>query len=156
MILEARSPSCWSNHYVLKMNGRPLGEFRGRWFSEAIDVRLMERRTLHLEKSSWLGSHFTLTDAQTGQMLGQADRAGLFTAAWNLQLLSGPARLASPQWFTREYTVTRERSAVATVRPIGFCEGGWLVEDSGELAASDLILIGLIYHTILERAKRSD
>ena len=62
MILEARSPNCFSRVYVLKMQGRPIGEFEGRWFSEGMDIRLIKRRRLHLEKTSMFGSQFTLTD----------------------------------------------------------------------------------------------
>jgi hypothetical protein len=36
------------------------------------------------------------------------------------------------------------------------CEGGWFVEDQGAFTDTDLLLIGLIYHTILERRRSSD
>ena len=43
---------------------------------------------------------------------------------------------------------------IAEVDRIGFCEGGWCVQDNGGLAATDQLLIGLIYHTILRRRRR--
>ena len=38
MILEARSPSCFSDHYVLKFDGQAHGDYRGRWFSEGVNI----------------------------------------------------------------------------------------------------------------------
>ena len=51
MMLEAISPTCWSDLYVLKLDGRPWGEYRGRWFSECVDIHLTERHELGLEKA---------------------------------------------------------------------------------------------------------
>ena len=63
MRLVARSPSCFSNQYVLKLDSRPVGHFQSKWLSEGIDIRLTERLQLHFEKTSWLGSNFQLIDA---------------------------------------------------------------------------------------------
>src|SRR4030095_6699181 len=107
MTLEALSPSCWSDHYVLKLDGRPWGEYRGRWFSEHIDIHLIGRRQLRLEKTGWMGSRFPHIDAVDQEIRAEADRSGLFTSAWNLQLHDGPAALVSAGWFNTGYQVVQ-------------------------------------------------
>ena len=150
MILEARSPNCFSNHYVLKLNGRTHGEFRGRWFSEGVDIRLTSRRRLHLDKMSWAGSHFKLTDASEGRILAEAFRSGLFTSAWNLRLSNGPAQLLSAGFFNTGFIVLQGGQTKAETNRSGMCEGGWDVKDNGSLDEANLLFIGLIYHTILK------
>jgi hypothetical protein len=151
MTLEALSPSCWSDHYVLKLDGRPWGEYRGRWFSEHIDIHLIGRRQLRLEKTGWMGSRFTLIDAVDQEILAEADRSGLFTSAWNLQLHDGPAALVSAGWFNTGYQVVQAGFVVADVNRVGPCNGGWAVAESRALHETDLLFVGLIYHTILRR-----
>jgi len=56
MFLEARAADCFSSKFVLKVNGRSLGMFQGRWFSESLDIELTERRHLQFRKVGWLGS----------------------------------------------------------------------------------------------------
>jgi len=150
MILKARSPSCFSNRYVLKVDGRPLGEFRGRWMSERVEVHLRGQRRLCLEKQSWLGSRFTLTDA-AGNVLAEANRSGVFTRAWDLSLSSGPARLVSAGMFNTGFLVEQDNLTLAEVNRIGLCEGGWFVKGDETYNEADLLFIGLIYHTILRR-----
>ncbi|MBT7817532.1 MAG: hypothetical protein HN566_12425 [Polaribacter sp.] len=155
MILEARSPSCFSDHYVLKLDGQARGEYRGRWFSEGVDIRLSGRRRLHLHKESWLGSHFNLADAN-GNVLAEANRSGFLTSAWDLALSTGSARLVSAGFFNTGFNVVQSRQTTGTVNRVGMCEGGWCVEVQGAFTETDLLLIGLIYHTILERRRSSD
>jgi hypothetical protein len=151
MMLEALSPSCWSDLYVLKLDGRPWGEYRGRWFSESVDIRLTGRRQLRLKKAGWLGSRFGLTDSADGSVLAEAERSGLFTSAWDLRLSNGPARLVSAGWFNTGYRVVQGGRILAEVNRVGFCNGGWAIEDGKSLSETDLLFIGLIYHTILRR-----
>ena len=151
MILEARSPNCFTDHYVLKLNGRPHGEFRGRWFSEGVDISLTSRRRLHLDKSSWAGSQFKLTDASDGCILAEASRSGLFTSAWDLRLSNGPAQFVSAGFFNNGFMVVQGRETVAETNRVGTCEGGWYVQENGSLNEADLVFVGLIYHTILKR-----
>ena len=151
MVLEARSPNCFSSHYVLKRNDRTHGEYRARWFSEGVDIRLTSRRRLHLDKTSWGGSHFKLTDASDGRILAEAFRTGLFTTAWNLRLSSGPAQLVSAGFFNTGFIVQQGGQTIAETNRTGVCEGGWYVRDHGSLDEADLLFIGLIYHTILQR-----
>jgi hypothetical protein len=151
MILEALSPSCWSDHYVLKLDGRPWGEYRGRWFSECIDVHMTGRRQFRLDKAGWLGSRFILTDTGNEQILAEADRSGIFTSAWDLRLGSGPAQLVSAGWFNTGYRVIRGGLALAEVNRVGLCNDGWVVGNGASLHETDLLFIGLIYHTILRR-----
>ncbi len=156
MRLECRSPSCFSSRYVLKLDGRPHGQFSGRWFSERIDIRMTDRRNLHLKKAGWLGSHFQLWGASDPQILGEADREGFLSSAWGLKLTVGPARLVSAGFFNSAYLLEQQGRRTARVDRIGFCEGGWYVEGDRDLALTDLLLVGLIYHTILERRRNSD
>jgi hypothetical protein len=151
MMLKAISPTCWSDLYVLKLDGRPWGEYRGRWFSECVDIHLAGRRQLRLEKAGWLGSQFTLTDTADRRSLAKADRSGVFTSAWDLRLSTGPARLVSAGWFNTGYRVLQGGRAVAEINRVGLCNGGWAVGDVGALQETDLLFIGLIYHTILRR-----
>lgn len=151
MRLEAISPSCLSDHYVLKLDGRPWGEYRGRWFSESVDIHLTERRQLGLEKAGWLGNRFTLTDSNDGQILAEAGRSGVFTSAWDMRLSTGPARLVSAGWFNTGFQVVQGGRVSAEVNRVGLCNGGWAVVDEGSLQETDLLCIGLIYHTILRR-----
>ena len=151
MILEALSPSCFSNVYVLKLDGRPWGEYRGRWFTENVDTRLSGRRNLVLEKTGWMGNEFKLTDTADKRVLATARRAGYFTSAWDLSLASGPARLTSAGWFNTAFLVTVGGKTVADVNRVGACNGGWAVRHEGGLEPTDLLLVGMIYHTILRR-----
>jgi hypothetical protein len=151
MMLEALSPSCWSDLYVLKLDGRPWGEYRGRWFSECVDIQLTGRHQLRLEKAGWMGSRFKLTNSADGRSLAEADRRGLFTSAWDLRLSNGPAQLVSAGWFNTGYRVVQGGRAVAEINRVGLCSRGWAVGDGEALRETDLLFIGLIYHTILRR-----
>ncbi len=155
MYLEARSPSCFSDHYVLNLDGRPHGEFCGRWFSEGVDIRLTNRRHIHLEKLSWAGSNFKFTDASDDTILAEASRVGVFTSAWNLTLSIGATQLVSAGLFNTGFNVLQGGRQVAQTDRIGMCEGGWFVKDDGSLQETDLLFIGLIYHTILKRRSSS-
>lgn len=133
------------------MDGRTWGEYRGRWFSESIDIHVTGRRQLVLEKDGWLGSRFTLTDANDGQLLNEADRAGVFTSAWDVMLSNGPGRLVSAGWFNTGYRVVQRGRTSAEVDRLGLCGQGWAVEGDGSHRNIDLLFIGLIYHAILRR-----
>jgi len=151
MMIEAISPSCWSDLYVLKLDRRPWGEYRGRWFSECVDIHLTGRQQLGLEKAGWLGSRFTLTDTADGRILAEADRSGPFTSAWDVRLSNGPARLVSAGWFNTGYQVVQAGRVLAEINKVGFCGNDWAVGDDGSLQKTDLLFVGLIYHTILRR-----
>jgi len=153
MLLQARSPSCFSSEYLLKLDGRPVGRFRGRWFSEGIDVRLTERLKLHFEKTAWLGSKFQLLDANSGDVLADGRRSGFFTSKWDLNLSSGPAELRRTSLFSSALDVRQGGRNVAHAARIGWCEGGWQVTNEGTLDATDIVFVGLLYHTILKRQR---
>src|SRR5262245_55767198 len=123
MMLEALSPSCWSDRYVLKLDGRVWGEYRGRWFSESVDIHLTGRRQLSLEKRGWLGSRFSLTDSSDESVLAEADRTGLFTTAWDLRLSIGPARLVSAGWFNTGFQAVHDSRNLADIYRVGLCTG---------------------------------
>jgi hypothetical protein len=151
--LEARAPSCFSSTYVLKADGRPIGKFEGRWFSESLDIHLTGRRKLAFEKLGWLGSEFVLKNEEQEAYVGHADRAGFFTSSWNLDLSIGPAELAKAGWFDTGYEVRQRDKVVGRVDRIGWCERGWIVEGRG-LQVEDLLLVGLVYQTVLARQQR--
>jgi hypothetical protein len=156
MILQAISPSCWSNTYVLKLDGHPWGEYRGRWFSECVDIRLIGHQELAMEKEGWLGNRFRLTNTADGCILAEADRTAVFTSAWELRLSNGPARLVSAGWFNTGYQVRRADSILAEVNKVGLLGNDWTVGSNGSLEKADLLFVGLIYCTILRRIARSD
>jgi hypothetical protein len=114
MLLEALSSNCWSDLYILKLDDRPWGEYRGRWSTENVDIHLTGRRHLRLEKAGWLGSRFALTDLD-GRILAEADRVGVFASAWDLRLSSGPARLLSAGWFNTAYKVVQDGRVLAEI-----------------------------------------
>ncbi|HEV3256381.1 MAG TPA: hypothetical protein VG013_05820 [Gemmataceae bacterium] len=151
MILEARPANCCSSTFVLKVDDRAVGKFDGRWFSENLDVSLTGRRRLQFQKASWLGSQFVLQDADGEEPLGRAGRAGMFTNTWDLELSTGPAQLVKAGWLATGYEVQQGKQALARVDRLGWCTRGWYVEKNGPLKAEDLILVGLVYHVILQR-----
>jgi hypothetical protein len=154
MILEARAASCFSSTFVLKIDGRAIGKFEGRWFSESLDIFLTGRRQLQFEKQSWLSSQFVLKDAGADDVLGQAGRSGVFTSAWDLLLSNGSAKMARAGWFASAYQVQQGDEILAQVDRAGICERGWQVESDDSLPEEDLILIGLVYQIIRQRESR--
>ncbi len=154
MYLEARSPSCFSPTYVLKLDGKPKAYFHGRWFSEGMNIKGNQRNHFRFEKESVLGSHFTLRDHKQNTILAQADRAGWLTSAWDLHLSIGSCQLVSQGVFNSGFYITRQGRKVGTVEIIGMCEGGWIVRADDELIYEDLLFVGLIFHTILNRRRR--
>jgi hypothetical protein len=151
MLLEARAANCFSTSFVLKLEGRPVGKFEGRWFSEGLDVSLLERHQLQFQKVSWLGSQFVLKEMPDQLEVGRANRGGIFTSSWDLEVSTGPGRLEKEGWFGTAY-VFRQEGAQARVDRLGMCERGWAVEGGGELKPADLLLLGLVFHVIQQRA----
>jgi len=151
MILEAEAADCCSTTFVLKVDGRPIGKYEGRWFSESLDIDMMGRRHLSLEKIGWLSSEFHLKD-QDGEVLARADRAGIFTSAWDLTLSVGVCQLIRDGWFTSAFVVQQGDTVLARVDRRGICDRGWTI--SGNLNEVDLMLAGLIYHVIIQREAR--
>jgi hypothetical protein len=154
MILEARAASCFSSEYVLKINDRPIGKCSGRWFSENVEAQLIERRRLEFRKVGWFGSQFELVDFSDGEVVAGADLAGLFTSAWNVRLSIGPGSLQSAGWFDTAYELVQGSERVARVDRVGACERGWIVDGGDILTDEDLLMLGLIYQTVLQRRRR--
>jgi hypothetical protein len=147
--LEARSPNCFSRFYVLKLQGRAIGEFEWRRFNAGIDIRLTKRRRLHLQKSSVYGSDFKLTDSTNGEILASAQRSGYYSSVFDLQLSACNAQLVPAGFGKSGYNVIRDGTVIANTNFIGFCEGSWFVDSLHSLIDTDVILVGLIFHTIL-------
>jgi hypothetical protein len=152
MLLEARAASCFSTTFLLKLEGRSVGTFEGRWFSEALDVSLLERHRLQFQKIGWMGSQFVLEEMPEKQALGRANRSGLFTSSWDLEVSSGPGRLDKEGWFGTAYVFRQGSSDQARVDRLGLCDRGWFVAGDDTLRPEDLLLIGLVFHVIQLRA----
>jgi hypothetical protein len=151
MILEARAEGCFSSRFVLKVNRRATGKFEGRWFSESQDVYLTERRRLEFRKVGWLGSQFELVDPGHDELLGTCQRSGFFTSSWDLEVSIGPGVLERAGWFDSAYEFQQDSEVLARVDRLGWCERGWVVESYDALVVEDLLLIGMVYHTIQQR-----
>jgi hypothetical protein len=93
MMLEGLAPSCWSDPFVLKLDGRPWGEFRPRGFARAVEIHC---RRLRFEMVGWLENRLVLTDTADGRILAEAERRDLLPRAWKLRLSNGSAG-----WFRR-------------------------------------------------------
>jgi hypothetical protein len=153
MNLEARSANCFATEFVLKLNGQAVGKFETRWFGEGLDIAMTGRRQLRFEKIGWMGSQFALKREGDERPVAWADRAGFLTSAWDLELSSGAAQLVTMGWFQTGYRVEQERTVLGQVDRLGWCERGWIV--NGEtLTQEDMILVGMIYHAILQRQTR--
>ena len=150
MHLCTEAANCFSSTFVLKLDGRPAGKFEGRWMSEGIDLSLFERRRLRFEKVGWLGSQFRLLADDAEHPLGEACRQGILSSGWDLQLTSGPAQMTREGWLSTGYVIQRGVTDLARVDRNGLCTRGWTVEGDG-LKEEDLVLIGLVYHTIKRR-----
>ena len=83
--------------------------------------------------------------------MAKADRSGLFTSAWDLRLSTGQAQLVSAGWFNMGYQVVRGGHVLADINRVGLCNGGWAVGNGNSLKDTDMLFVGLIYHTILRR-----
>jgi hypothetical protein len=156
MYLEARAESCFSSTFVLKRDSRAIGKFVGRWFSEALDIQMIGRRSLQFANTAWLGSSFRLSDLPGETVFGCAERSGIFTRSWDLQISTGPAQLVSAGFFSRGYVVQQAGHDLAQVDYHGACERGWWVDADDSLAETDLLLVGLVYHVIQQRRNRQD
>src|SRR5262249_9227034 len=103
---------------------------------------------------SWLGSEFVLKDAGTDDMVGRADRAGVFTSKWKLELSIGEAELVHAGWFQTAYQVEQNGNVHARVDRLGVCQRGWSADNLGSLNETDLLVAGLVYHVIRLRQER--
>jgi hypothetical protein len=149
MQLEGRGEDCCSSTFVLRVNGRPCGKYEGRWFSEGLDIYRMGRPCLQFQKMDWLGSDFRLEVSESGQFVGKASPAGMFTASWTMVFPEATGTLEKESFFGNSYIFNHGRSW-ARVEPLGCCERGWRVEGEG-LAEEEMLLIGLVFHIVIHR-----
>ncbi|MEM7626903.1 MAG: hypothetical protein AAF333_15015 [Planctomycetota bacterium] len=155
MELTARSPSCFSSNYVLQLNGRALGEFKGRWFSESLDIRLTDQRRWTLHREGWVSGRFSLLN-ETDEVFGTGRHKSWLSSRWLLELSVGECQMVSAGLFNTGYVLEQHGRQLATVRSVNWCEGGWAVQaDDPGLDAADLVLVGLIYHVIVQRRRSS-
>jgi hypothetical protein len=156
MNLEARAESCFSSTFVLKRDGRAIGKFVGRWFSETLDIQMIGRRSLQFVNTAWFGSAFQLADDSGETLFGTAERSGVFTRSWDLQISTGPAKLVSAGLFSCGYLLQQDGRDLAQVDYHGACERGWSVDGDDSVAELDLLLVGLVYQVIQQRRNRNN
>jgi hypothetical protein len=140
---------------VLKLDGTACGHFQGRWMGESIEVQTTSQLRLQFQKTAWLASEFQLVEAGTGVALARGSRRGLLSRAWNLTLTTGPADMVSAGLLGTGYRVQQAGETVGEVNQRGWCASGWIVNADDRLARTDLIFIGLVYHTIWQRRRNS-
>lgn len=153
-MLETHTPSCFSSQYVLLDNGRPCGKFAGRTFSSSIDVSLLSRYRLTFEHEGLFSSRYKLIDQQSGSLLAGAQHAGIFTSAWDLSLQIGECKMVSAGFFNQGFYVEQGRKRLAEANVTGGCSGTWYVRPYTQMALTDQVMIGLVFHTILRRRRR--
>jgi hypothetical protein len=151
MRLEARPEACFSSTFVLKLDGQPIGKYEGRFLGSGLDVALLGRRRLELTNLNWLSSHFVLREGEGEPPVAEAEPHGAFTSSWGLRLSAAPATMERAGWFSSAYVVRRGDWHLARVDRLGACERGWAVECTGPLTRDDLLMIGLLYHVLLQR-----
>ncbi|HZZ80003.1 MAG TPA: hypothetical protein VFE62_15900, partial [Gemmataceae bacterium] len=154
MIVEARAANCFAWTYVLKAKERAVGKYQTQWFSENLIVDLTGRRHLEFRKTSWLGSQFELVDLGDDELIAWCDRTGIFSSSWDLDLNVGKGQLVNTGWFNTSYEFIHDGDALARVDRLGWCEHGWIVDGASVLDLEDLVMIGLVYHTIVNRRQR--
>ncbi len=150
MFLEARTANCFGSTFILKTDGHAVGKFETRWFSEGLDIALIGRRQLRLEKVGWLGSQFILKREGDEEPIARADRSGILSSSWDLNLDCGVVQLVRAGWFQTAYLIQQDDQELGQVDRLGWCAQGWQV-DAGLLTLEEMILVGLIYHIILRR-----
>ena len=150
MHLESRGESCWSNHHLLTLDGNPVGSYRGRIFSEEIAVNLTGGRRYRLVRVGFWSASLELRDEED-RFLGGGSRSGAFRSSWDLELSCGAAQLVSAGIFNAAWHVRRGREILGGVVRTGFCGTGWVADGDDPLDATDLLLVGLVYRTIMRR-----
>lgn len=152
MALEAESRGCLQQHYVVKADGRPLGEFWHRWVSEGLKIRLMGHRHLTLRRTSFWGNRFELVDDEDHRVLGIAQRQGLWRPRWALTLSeAGTVTLLPRSFWSFTQQIERRGKIVGTVKRRGFCGGGWTVDVGDELSVTEQLMVGLISQVLWRR-----
>lgn len=152
MILEAQATNCFSYAYLLKIDGRPLGKFSVQWLREGYKIQLSERRHLEFRRFGWLRGQYEMIDLRDEEVLAQCDRfVSLFSNNWNLQLSIGQGQLVSTGWLETAYEFIQEEVALARVDRKGRRDSGWIVDAGDALRVEDLLMIGLVYHTLHQR-----
>jgi len=151
MLLEARREHCFSTVHVLKLDGRAVGRFQGRFWSEGIDVELLGHRRWRFVRPGWFGSEFLLQEADSDTVLARAAQAGMFTSTWDLELSIGSAKLVHAGWFQSGYRIVQGDQEHGFVDRLGPCESGWTARNTGALSETDLLVAGLLYQIIVQR-----
>ena len=154
MILEALVTNCFACSYVLKINTRPLGKFSVLWTREGYKIQLLEGRRLQFRKIGWLtAGQYELVDLPHEEVLAHCDRnrLPLFSISWNLHLNTGTGQLVSKGWLDTAYEFIREDIVLARVDRMGRHDRGWYVDGSDVLSQEDLLMIGLVFHTLHRR-----
>lgn len=156
MILTARQEHCFTSHHLLTLDGKRIGSYNGRWFSEGMDIALLGRRSLRFRNQAMLGSEFCLQDEQSCVTVAEGVPSGWFTTSWDLRLSEGRCTLQRDGWMSWSMIVVREGMTIARVDRLGLCEAGWQASGGQLTNMEDLLLVGLIFHTICSRQRSNN
>ena len=154
-MIQARARSCFSSEFLVSHNGNSLGHFRGKWFSESIQIGLLERRKLEFQKTSFWGSRFSLVDLATGTVLATAQRQGFFRLKWQLNLSVGTVFLYRKLFASRENAVEKDGAVIGKAVSNAWCSRGWDVSISEDIPLVDQLMIGLVHHVDHQRSQNS-
>lgn len=152
MAVQAQSRGCLNQHYVVKADGRPLGEFRHQWVSEGLKINLMGHRHLTLRKASFWGNRFELVDEEENRVLGTAEREGLWRPRWVIELAEGDTVTLLPRClWSFSQRIERNGKIVGSVKRQGICGGGWTVNVGDELSITGQLMVGLLSQVLWRR-----
>jgi hypothetical protein len=152
MILEARQEGCFSTRYLLVLDGKAVGSYRHRLFTQQQDVSLLGQRTLTFANFAFFGFDYRLHDAAQGELLAAARVSGWFTASMDLDLSIGRCRMERAALFGPTMSVRRGTQLVAHIGPGAIFTCNWQAAGDG-LSLEDLLFIGLTYQA---RQRSSD
>ncbi len=154
--LHAEPEGWFASRYVLREGGETIGGFTPQTFSEDLEVDLSERPPLVFSKDGWFSSGFTLKEAETDRPIGRASSEGVLSTNWSVETSRGTGELTTESIFSRACRVSHEGQPLIDLEPMGAWSRGWVLRDRTEqFPLLDLVLVGLAYHTILERWRSS-
>jgi hypothetical protein len=130
--IQAESEKCWSERHVLRDGGSPVGSFKGKLFTEGVEIDLRGQQKLLFKKEGFFSRTFLLTDAAEQTTFGRAWPEGVFSRAWPIETGGGTYKFEPMGLFKNGYQVLQDGQAVVTVDRLGICERGWTLSDSTE------------------------
>ena len=155
MTLQARASNCFSNRLVLFYHDHSVGEFKGRTFTRATEVRTTDHGRYRFEPTGVMSNRFQLVDENSETVIGAAQQTGWVGRAWQVELSHGAATLEPCGLMTSRYQLVESDEVLATTERTAFCKMDWALYDhTAGFSFADLLLLGLTYHTILLQRRR--